>query len=87
MNCPRCTQPMRAYRLEGHLGREVEIDVCAPCQSIWFDAQESLQLTPGAILAVFRIAARVATVSCAARRTCSTTRISNTSAVRINMAA
>ncbi|MEP6783261.1 MAG: zf-TFIIB domain-containing protein [Acidobacteriota bacterium] len=55
MNCPRCAQPMRAYRLDGHLGHDVEIDVCAPCQSIWFDAQESLQLTPGAILAVFRV--------------------------------
>jgi Zn-finger nucleic acid-binding protein len=55
MNCPHCTNPMRAYRLDGQLGREIDIDVCARCQSIWFDGQESLQLTPGAILAVFRI--------------------------------
>lgn len=45
---------MRAYRLAGHLGRDLDIDICTPCQSIWFDEQESLQLTPGAILTVFR---------------------------------
>ena len=55
MNCPHCTKPMRAYRVDGHLGRDVDIDMCAPCQSIWFDGQESLQLTPGAILKVFRV--------------------------------
>jgi Zn-finger nucleic acid-binding protein len=55
MTCPRCTQPMRPYRLEGQLGRDVEVDVCTPCQSIWFDPQESIQLTPGATLALFRI--------------------------------
>lgn len=37
------------------MGREVEIDVCASCQAIWFDARENLQLTPGATLAVFRL--------------------------------
>jgi len=55
MNCPRCAKSMRAYRLDAHFGREVDIDVCMACQSMWFDAQESLQLTPGAILAVFRV--------------------------------
>jgi hypothetical protein len=55
MNCPHCSKPMRAQRLAGHLGRDVDIDICAPCQSIWFDGQESLQLAPAAILAVFRV--------------------------------
>ena len=55
MNCPRCASPMHPHRLDGHMGREVEIDVCASCQSIWFDARENLQLTPGATLGVFRL--------------------------------
>jgi hypothetical protein len=46
---------MRTHTLGGHLGREVDVDVCVPCQSIWFDAKENLQLTPGATLALFRI--------------------------------
>ena len=46
---------MHPHRLDGHMGREVEIDVCASCQSIWFDARENLQLTPGATLGVFRL--------------------------------
>ena len=46
---------MRAERVEGYLGREVDVDLCVPCQSIWFDAQEHLQLTPGATLALFRV--------------------------------
>lgn len=55
MNCPRCRKEMRPYRLDGYLGREVDVDVCLPCQSIWFDTQEHLQLAPGATLALFRV--------------------------------
>ncbi len=32
----------------------LDVDVCATCQAIWFDTFESLQLTPGATLALFR---------------------------------
>jgi hypothetical protein len=32
----------------------VEIDICFPCQAIWFDQYESAQLTPGAVLDLFR---------------------------------
>jgi hypothetical protein len=46
---------MQTHTLGGHLGRDVDVDVCVPCQSIWFDAKENLQLTPGATLAVFRV--------------------------------
>lgn len=46
---------MRTHTLGGQLGRDVDVDVCVPCQSIWFDAKENLQLTPGATLALFRI--------------------------------
>src|SRR5215203_1425873 len=55
MNCPRCAKPMQAHLLDGHLGREVEVDLCAACQSVWFDMRENLQLTPGATLSVFRM--------------------------------
>ena len=55
MLCPRCSTPMRTETLHGHLEREVEIDVCVPCQSMWFDTLENVQLTPGATLAVFRL--------------------------------
>ena len=55
MNCPRCGKAMQTHTLGGHLGRDVEVDVCVPCQSIWFDAKENLQLPPGATLALFRL--------------------------------
>jgi DNA-directed RNA polymerase subunit RPC12/RpoP len=46
---------MEARTLDGHMGRSVEIDVCLPCQSFWFDAHESVQLSPGGTLALFRL--------------------------------
>jgi len=45
---------MQRQTVAGHMGREIEIELCDPCQSIWFDARESLQLTPGATLSMFR---------------------------------
>lgn len=32
---------------------EVTIDLCGDCQALWFDAFESVQLTPGSTLALF----------------------------------
>lgn len=55
MNCPKCQAPMTARALDGHLARHVEIDLCVPCQSIWFDTRENLQLTPGATLGMFQV--------------------------------
>jgi hypothetical protein len=55
VDCPRCSSAMKEHTLGGHLGRTVAIDVCKPCQSLWFDERENLQLTPGATLAVFRL--------------------------------
>ena len=46
---------MQPQTLDGHMERQIEIDLCDPCQSIWFDARENLQLTPGATLMMFRI--------------------------------
>jgi hypothetical protein len=45
---------MAALTLEGRLGVTVAIDLCAGCQVIWFDHGESLQLSPGATLSLFR---------------------------------
>ena len=46
---------MQSERLDGHMERDVEIDLCVPCQAVWFDERENLQLTPGATLALFRL--------------------------------
>ena len=46
---------MRAYRVDGNLDKDVDVDVCMECQSIWFDAHEHLQLTPGATLKLFHV--------------------------------
>lgn len=54
MHCPRCGAAMEQHTLDGHLGRTIEVDLCEPCQSLWFDGKENLQLTPGATLAIFR---------------------------------
>ena len=45
---------MEHLRLDGHLDRTIDVDLCEPCQSLWFDGKENLQLTPGATLSIFR---------------------------------
>ena len=45
---------MEHLALAGHLDREIVVDLCEPCQSLWFDGKENLQLTPGATLTIFR---------------------------------
>lgn len=45
---------MTEETLEGHLGRPITIDVCGPCQVFWFDARESLRLSPASTLTLFR---------------------------------
>ena len=42
----------RAFERRPH-GR-VELDLCHSCQAIWFDQYESAQLTPGAVIELFR---------------------------------
>lgn len=46
---------MQEHRFDDRLGRTVTIDLCEPCQACWFDARESLALSPAATLALFRI--------------------------------
>lgn len=46
---------MVAHTLTAHHGGSVSVDACLACQAFWFDGYESLQLTPGATLRLFRI--------------------------------
>jgi Zn-finger nucleic acid-binding protein len=46
---------MEAQALTGHNGRPVTIDLCFPCQSLWFDQHESVALTPASTLTLFRV--------------------------------
>lgn len=55
VRCPGCAAPMTPHRLDAQMGGSVTMDVCLACQSFWFDGYESLQLTPGSTLRLFRI--------------------------------
>jgi DNA-directed RNA polymerase subunit RPC12/RpoP len=44
---------MAALTLENHTGGSIAIDLCEACQAFWFDAHESLQLSPGSTLRLF----------------------------------
>jgi transcription elongation factor Elf1 len=54
MKCPGCAAEMTAMTLDARLGKQVAIDVCAGCQSFWFDQFESLQLSPGSTLKLMK---------------------------------
>ncbi len=54
MKCPGCRTEMTAMTLDGHLGAQVTIDVCASCQAFWFDQFESLQLSAGSTLKLMK---------------------------------
>lgn len=43
--CPSCGQTMAHLVLQGHQGRDVVVDHCAPCRLVWFDALESVNLS------------------------------------------
>ena len=46
---------MDAESLPSHLAAPITIDVCLRCQALWFDDHESLQLSPAAVLTLFRL--------------------------------
>ena len=48
---------MTRLSADGHYGRTVSLDVCHACGAFWFDVDESLALTPGAILKLFVVIA------------------------------
>jgi hypothetical protein len=41
--------------LDGRLGQTLVIDLCHACQAFWFDGYESLRLSPGSVLTLFRV--------------------------------
>ena len=45
---------MEAVTLQNHIGLPVEIDVCNPCHLIWFDHQESISLSAGSVIDMFK---------------------------------
>jgi DNA-directed RNA polymerase subunit RPC12/RpoP/Zn-finger nucleic acid-binding protein len=51
--CPGCGQPMQTLRLARKPHGDVDVDFCVDCQMLWFDAYESVQLTPGSTLRLF----------------------------------
>jgi hypothetical protein len=51
--CPGCRLPMTQLSLDAHYGRTVSLDLCHGCGAFWFDVNESLALTPGAVLRLF----------------------------------
>ncbi|HSN22288.1 MAG TPA: hypothetical protein VLS49_16515, partial [Usitatibacter sp.] len=52
--CPGCAAPMRRQTFGRRPLGTLDLDLCFDCQAIWFDAFESPQLTPGAVLQLFR---------------------------------
>jgi hypothetical protein len=56
--CPGCSQPMAQLTVDAHYGRTLGIDLCHACGAFWFDVNESLALTPGAVLKLFMIIAQ-----------------------------
>ncbi len=55
MRCASCESAMTVRVFDGQLGSAVTVDYCGACQVFWFDRYESLQITPGATLALFKI--------------------------------
>jgi len=54
MNCPACSSKTVEQGFEGSRGAKVLLDVCPTCHGLWFDAQESLQLSSNGVLRIFR---------------------------------
>jgi uncharacterized protein with PIN domain len=51
--CPGCAAPMRAMALEQLPLGELVVDLCPNCHALWFDAFESVRLSPSATLSLF----------------------------------
>ena len=51
---------MAQERVQGYLGRPLEIDYCVACQVFWFDGREVLQLPPATTLALFKVVGETA---------------------------
>lgn len=53
--CSNCASLMSLYKLPGHYGRTIDLDVCLDCNAIWFDQWESSQLSPDGVVALFQL--------------------------------
>jgi ribosomal protein S27AE len=54
MNCPNCGNSTEQQALDGKLGTKIEVDICFACHVLWLDKRESLQLSAGGTLDLFR---------------------------------
>jgi hypothetical protein len=54
LTCPGCGALMRPLELAREPLAPLRLDACDNCQALWLDATESQQLTPGALIEVFR---------------------------------
>jgi hypothetical protein len=45
---------MEVHRFTTHLGLPLEPDLCDPCQGMWIDRYESLELAPDVVVELFR---------------------------------
>jgi Zn-finger nucleic acid-binding protein len=54
-HCPSCRQAMVQKMFTRQLHGEVELDFCFTCHGIWFDDFESVQITPGSIIELFKL--------------------------------
>lgn len=52
--CPSCDRLLSVEHFEGHYGARVELDLCHPCELIWFDKLENIRLSAGGVLALMR---------------------------------
>lgn len=53
--CPSCRAPTEKRRFGRQTHGELILDICWDCHAIWFDQYESAQLTPGAVIELFRL--------------------------------
>ena len=52
--CPNCRQAMDNRVLPRSSQGDVSVDLCLPCAGIWFDHFESVQLSPAAVIDLFK---------------------------------
>ena len=54
LTCPGCGEGMQSLALARDPLSPLTLDACDNCQALWLDTTESQQLTPGALIEVFR---------------------------------
>lgn len=57
IECPNCRAVMTSKPEEafGAIARPIDVDICMACGLFWFDATESVRLTPRAVLSLFQM--------------------------------